>query len=50
MAEAILGFIGAVIKMAICVPLLYKFLVGDKEKRETLWYGMATLIFLITFK
>lgn len=50
MAEAILGLIGAVIKTAICGPSLYKFLAGDKEKRETLWYGMATLMFVIAFK
>lgn len=50
MVEAILGLIGAIIKMAICAPLLYKFLAGDKEKRETLWYGLATLLFVIAFK
>lgn len=50
MLEAILGLIWEIIKIAICVPLLYKFLAGDREKRETLWYGMATLLFVITFK
>lgn len=50
MAEAILGLIGTIIKIAICVPLFYKFLAGDREKKETLWYGMATLLFVIAFK
>lgn len=50
MAEAILGFIWMLWKMAICLPFLCKFLAGDKEKRETLWYGMADLLFTIAFK
>lgn len=50
MAEAILGFVWMIVKIAICVPLLYRFLAEDKEKSETLWYGIATLMFLITFK
>lgn len=50
MTEAILGLIWTIIKIAICTPLLYKFLAGDKEKRETLWYGIATLLFAIAYK
>lgn len=50
MVEAILGFVWMVLEMAMCFPFLYKFLAGDKEKRETLWYGLATLIFVIAFK
>lgn len=50
MAEAILGFIWMILKMVWLLPFLCKFLAGDKEKRETLWYGLATLIFVIAFK
>lgn len=34
-------------RLAIAVYFLYKFFLGDKSKMETMWYGMAALIFVV---
>lgn len=28
----------------------YKFIIGDKEERKTLWYGVAVIIFSLNMK
>ena len=38
--------IGLLIYAAYC---FYKFWMGDKEKNETLWYGLLALIIRISF-
>lgn len=34
-------------RLALTIYFLWKFVSGDKSKRETLWYGLPTLIFMV---
>lgn len=43
----IIRLITAIVKLCFAMYFMYKFLSGDKNKRETIWYGIATALFII---
>ena len=46
-AKLIFENIALVCKILCMVYWGYKFITGDKEKRSTLWYGLALIAILI---
>lgn len=47
MIFAIIKLIVTIGKLCFAAYFGYKFLSGDKCKRETVWYGIATALFII---
>lgn len=47
MIWCIIDLILSIARIAFAAYFGYKFLAGDKNKRETIWYGIATMLFVI---
>lgn len=42
-----LKLLGSILYLIILIYCCYKFLTGDKEEKETFWYGIATIILML---
>lgn len=43
----VLLLLSSIGRLIFACYFLYHFLVGDKSKMETMWYGLATLLFIV---
>ena len=42
----VFNILSEIIRFVLAAYYLWKFTCGDKSERETLWYGLACLIFV----
>lgn len=47
MVFAVINLIKNITKLCLIAYFGYRFLMGDKEKMETIWYGIATVLLVI---